>query len=58
MPVPAETVAYAADASDEGVDAARQWIRDHGLTGDDVKLVKRNEQCLVIALRPISLTSA
>lgn len=46
-------VLFATDESDAGVSDARQWCRDCGLTGDDVRLVKRDGQCLVIAKREV-----
>lgn len=47
----AGTVVYASDESDESVSDARAFIRDHGYTRDDVRLVKRDGQVLVIMER-------
>jgi preprotein translocase subunit SecA len=46
-------VLYASDDSAEAVEEAREYIRAHGLTRDDVKLVKRDGQVLVIAERKV-----
>ena len=46
-------VLYEGDDSPESVDEARGYIRAHGLTRDDVKLVKREGQVLVIAIREV-----
>lgn len=49
----AGTVLYAGDDSPASVEEARDYIRTHGLTRDDVKLVKREGQVLVIAIREV-----
>jgi hypothetical protein len=57
----AGTIVFATDDSDEGIEDARDWIRGQQFTTEDVKLVKRGNQCLVIAKRavkPISLMTA
>lgn len=52
-------VLFATDASDAGVNDARAWIKSQGLTGDDVKMVKReiegSEMCLVISKRDVAI---
>jgi hypothetical protein len=62
MPFEVETVLFATDASADGVSDARAWAKAQGLSGDDVRIVKRTtegiEQCLVIAKRQISSTIA
>lgn len=61
MSIPAGYVLFATDASDEGIEDARQWISKQQFTKEDVKLIKRSDQCLVIAKRavkPISLMTA
>ena len=52
----AGTVLYAGDDSPESVTEAREYIRTHSLTRDDVKLVKREGQVLVIAEREVRLS--
>ena len=47
------TVIYASDDSPESVEDARGYIRSHGYTRDDVRLVKRDGQVLVIAEREL-----
>lgn len=47
----AGTVLYAGDDSSESVAEARDYIRLQGLTREDVKLVKREGQVLVILER-------
>jgi hypothetical protein len=49
------TVLYASDTSDDAASEARAYIRQHGLTRDDVKLVRREDQILVIAEREVRL---
>ena len=50
--IPANTVIYAAHS--DAVDDAKAWCRAQGFTPGDVQLVKRDDQCLVIAKRPVS----
>lgn len=43
------TVLFAMAPDDEiSVQAARDWIKRHGITGDDARLVKRDGMVLVI----------
>jgi len=44
-------VLFASDDSDAGLADARAYIRQRGLTRDDVKLIKRDGQVLVIDKR-------
>lgn len=48
------TVLYASDDSEAGVTDARGYIRQHGFTRADVRLVKREGQVLVIAERDVT----
>ena len=48
------TVLYASDDSDAGVTDARDYIRRHGFTRADVRLVKRDGQVMVIAEREVT----
>jgi len=48
-------VLYASDDSPASVEEAREYIRAHGLTREDVKLVKREGQVLVIAEREVKV---
>jgi len=50
----ADTIILATDDSDAGVSDARGWIKAQAFTADDVRLIKRDGQCLVIAKRPVS----
>jgi len=43
------TVLYASDDSDVSVKEAREYISKHKFTGDDVKLVRKNDAILVIS---------
>ena len=52
--LPAETTLLATDDSEAGIADARLWIRAQAFTADDVRLIKRDGQCLVIAKRPVS----
>jgi uncharacterized DUF497 family protein len=36
-------------------EAARAWCKSHGLTKEDIKIVQRGEQVIVIAKREVSL---
>lgn len=47
-------VIYASDASPEALEDAKTYIRRFGLTTDDVALVRRRGQTLVIAKRDCS----
>ena len=43
------TVLFAMAPDDEiSVQAARDWIKRHGITGDDARLVKRDGMVIVI----------
>lgn len=48
-------VVFATDDSREGVLDARSWLREKGLTPDQVRLFRLNGQTLVEALRPIEI---
>ena len=45
------TVLYASDDSDASVAEARAYIAREGLTGEDVRLIRKEGQVLVIAKR-------
>lgn len=53
--IEAGTVLYASDDSDEALADARAYIKRFGLTREDVRLVKRLGQTLVIAKREVTL---
>ena len=53
MILPAGMVIYATNDSAEGVQDARVEIKRRGFTPDDVRLVKKDGQCLIIAKRPL-----
>jgi hypothetical protein len=44
----------ATDDSDDGVSDARSFIKAQAYTGEDVRLVRREGQALVIAKRPVN----
>lgn len=50
----ANTILFATDDSDESIADARAWIKAQGFTADQVKFVKRESQCLIIAKVPVS----
>jgi len=52
--MPTDTVLFATDDSEAGVSDARLFIRAQAFTSDDVRLVNRGGQTLVIAKRPVS----
>ena len=47
-------VLYASNSSQEALDDAKEYIARFGLTADDVALVRRGGQTLVIAKRDCS----
>jgi hypothetical protein len=49
--IPTGMVMFSSDDSPEGLHEARDYIRSQNLTADDVRLVKRAGQALVIAKR-------
>ena len=48
-------VLYASDDSEEAIAEAREYVRSRGLTRDDVRMVKREGQVLVIAEREVTV---
>lgn len=52
--IPAETVIFAGPADDEGIQNAKDWLAAQKFTPDDVRLIKRDGQCLIIAKRDVS----
>ena len=53
MPLEPGTVMYASDDSPESIAEAREYIKRMGLTADDVRLIRKNEQVLVVTKRRI-----
>lgn len=47
------TVMYASDDSPESITEAREYIKRMGLTAEDVRLIRKDGQVLVIAKRRI-----
>lgn len=43
------TVMYASDDSEASITDAREYIRQNGLTSEQVKLIRRDGQILVVA---------
>ena len=48
-------VVFATDDSREGVLDARAWLKEKGLTPDQVRLFRLNGQTLVETLRPVEI---
>jgi len=46
-----DTVIFATDDSADGIAAAREWLKAQKFTADDVRLIKRDGQCLIITKR-------
>ena len=53
VPLEPGTVMYASDDSPESIAEAREYIKRMGLTADDVRLIRKGGQVLVIAKRRI-----
>jgi len=53
MILPAGMVIFATDDSAEGVQDARAEIKRREFTQDDVRLVKKDGLCLIIAKKPL-----
>lgn len=49
MTLPPDTVIFATDTSEAGIADARGWLKQQNYTGEQVKIVKREKQCLIIA---------
>lgn len=49
------TTLYASDTSYQAVTEAREWIREKGLTKDDVKLIQKDGMTLIIAKRRVEI---
>lgn len=57
--IPRDTVLFASDDSEDGLADARAYIARFGLTGDDVKMGRKDGQCLVVSKRDLrKLTSS
>lgn len=46
-------ILYASDDSEASVTEAREYIREQGLTAEDVRLIRKEGQILVVAQRRI-----
>lgn len=55
--IEAGTILYADSDCPEGIEDARAYCRGYGLTGDDVRLARKDGTCVVIAKRDLRLTS-
>jgi len=53
--IPPETVLYASDDSATSITDAREYIRHHGLTQDDVRLIRKDGSVMVVAKRDVAL---
>jgi len=51
MAIKAGTIIFATDASEEGREDARAWLRERGYTPQDVRLYERDGMTLAQALR-------
>lgn len=52
--IPAGTVVFATEACDEGMAEARAHIKQMAWTRDDVRLIKRGDQVLIILERDLA----
>ena len=53
MKINPKTVLYASDTSDDAVADAKSYIARMGFTKDDVKLIQKSGQTLVVAIREV-----
>lgn len=53
--IQAGTVLYASDDSGASITEAREYIKRHGLTQEDVRLIRKGESVMVIAKRDVVL---
>lgn len=53
MTIAPDTVLFASDDSDDALTDAKEYIKIQEFTHDDVKLVKRDSQILVVAIKGI-----
>ena len=51
--VKTDTIIFASDDSEQSVNEARAYIKEQRLDGDDVKLIKREGQVLVVSKREL-----
>lgn len=55
MILPPETALYASDDSDTSIAEAREYIKRHGLTQEDVRLIRKGGSVMVVAKRDVVL---
>ena len=55
MTIKPGTVLYASDDSQASITDAREYIRHHSLTQDDVRLIRKDWSVMVVAKREITL---
>lgn len=55
MAIKAGTIVFATDDSREGVVDARAWLKEKGLTPDDVHFYQADGMTLIAAKRPLDL---
>ena len=55
MILPHATVLYASDDSDTSIAEARNYVRTHGLTQEDVRLIRRGDSVMVVTKREVRL---
>lgn len=53
MAIEAQTVMYASDDSEASIAEAREYIARMGLTAEDVRLIRKDGQILVVAKREL-----
>ena len=46
---------FAGSATEEHLDKAKRYVKDNGLTSDDVKIVSNGEEMLVVTKREVEL---
>lgn len=49
------TTLWASDTSEQAVTESREWIREKGLTKDDVKLIQKDGQTLIVSKRRVEV---
>ena len=55
MNIPNETVIYCSDDSPTSITEARDYIRQHSLTQEDVRLIRKDGSVMVVAKRGVAL---
>lgn len=51
--IPANVTLYASDNSDASIKEAREYIKEYGLTQDDVRFIRKGNEVAVISKREL-----